>query len=522
MERDDTRACSVSFAQREIILETGGTFSLHFAGDIHVADAFLTIDIYDLDDAHHPTGHVGWWRFPLEAIGERVSGHLGLAEQDIAVSLAGTASDGCWINDKPPRTGRYVVSAVLRSKSTNLISALDRIPAFARAEQRVQFRRQFSRNWQVPRLAKPHRPLPQQTTVRIVSKSMRLHDAVGNLCLGLYRMLRQNDVAVKAYAEYFGLELNDVVHPVERLAGDAKKDDYIVYFYSIYDDYLNNILNLNVSAKIAYFHGVTTPNLLRVFDPQLSEQCTKALEQIRQLGRFDILAANSSATARDLADSLDAAVWTVEKIKVITPCLISDSKPVDQSRRLEGSSRARLLYVGRLSPHKRIEHLLALFAEYRRSCPDAECLIAGAEPNAAYRAFLSWTEQSRLAIPSGRVHWLGEVPEEQLQTLYQTASVYVSMSEHEGFCLPILEAMNADLPVFSYAQAAVREVLDGSGIVFYDKDFIKLAKDLRVLLDAPDRLARIVALQRARAHALLRSADGASFWDLLDQALSGS
>ncbi len=521
MQPDDAHGCSVTFAQRDIIIEEGGNFCLHFVGDIRQAGMFLTIDIYNLDDGHHPTGHFCWWRFPLEAVDNEVSGCLGLTENGITVSLAGAASEDHWINEKAPSTARYAVSAVLRWKSTNAIAALDRIPAFARTEQQALFRHQFSRNWLVPRFATPQRALPQRalpqrTTVRIVSKNIYRRDAVGNLCLAIYRMLRQNDVVVEAYAENFGLELNDIVHPVSRLAVDAKQDDTILYFYSIYDEHLDAVLELDVARKIAYFHGVTSPDLLRVFDPALSEQCANGLKQLHRLGCFDVLGANSLATALDLVKSLDPTRWTIEKIQVLTPSLISESGPVMQSRP-EGSSRARLLYVGRLSPHKRIEHVLALFEAYRRLCPDAECWIAGAESNAAYRGFLGLLEQSRLAIPAGRVHWLGEVSEDQLQTLYRTASVYISMSEHEGFCLPVLEAMNAELPVFSYAQAAVREVLDDTGIVFYDKDFLGLAKDLQALLDAPDRLAQIVTRQSARASTLIRAADGSGFWDLLDQ-----
>ncbi|MGP0086599.1 MAG: glycosyltransferase family 4 protein, partial [Steroidobacteraceae bacterium] len=149
-------------------------------------------------------------------------------------------------------------------------------------------------------------------------------------------------------------------------------------------------------------------------------------------------------------------------------------------------------------------------------CPDAECWLVGAEAKAAYRAYLDWVERSRLAIPLGRVHWLGEVSDERLQTLYRTASVYVSMSEHEGFCLPVLEAMAAELPVFSYAQPAVQEVLGNSGITFFDKDFAYLAEYLQALLDASDRLAEIVVRQHERAAALMRGADGTGFWHLLE------
>jgi glycosyltransferase involved in cell wall biosynthesis len=273
-------------------------------------------------------------------------------------------------------------------------------------------------------------------------------------------------------------------------------------------------LHLPAARKIAYFHGITPPKLLQAFDPELSVACKRALGQLPELARFDVLAANSFATARHLVESFAASDRHMEKVKVIPPCL-SWNRAYPQPVRRVGSAHAALLFVGQLRPHKRIEHLLELFAEYQSSCPEAECWIVGAKPDAAYEAYLGWVEQTQLGIPPGRVRWLGRVSDEALQTIYRSASAYISMSEHEGFCLPVLEAMAAGLPVISYAQPAVQEVLGSSGITFFDKDFAYLAEYLRALLDAPDRLAEIVARQHDRATALMGDTDGTAFWRLL-------
>ena len=466
------------FEQYEITAENGGQFSLRFLGDLRRADVFLTIDIYDLDNEVHPTGHVGWWRFAVETFGERISGRVRLVQGDVDVSLADVTSEDRWINDIPMLPHRCAVNAVLRAKSTNSILALDRIPAFVERQRQVEFRSRFSRDWLAPRFAAPRFIPPRRVTVRIVSQNIHLHDAVGNLCLDLYRMLRQNAVAAEAYADRFDLDLNDIVHPTTRLSLDARKNDYLLYFYSIFDRHLDDILSLPAARRIAYFHGITPPTLLEVFAPELAVACKNALGQLHKLAGFDVLAANSSATARDLVQSFVAGRWTVDDVKIIVPALIPKRAYHEQNRPL-GSSSARLLYVGRLSPHKRTEHLLELFAAYLSLCPDAECWLVGAEATATYRAYLDWLERSRLAIPPGRVHWLGEVSDQRLQIIYRTASVYVSMSEHEGFCLPVFEAMAAELPVFSYAQPAVQELLGGAVSPFLARTLLIWPKTYR-------------------------------------------
>ena len=511
---DDTSTCSVMFEQDDIVAESGWEFVLRLQGDARRADVFLTIDIYDLDNQVHPAGHVGWWRFPVEGFRERALGHLRIGENDVDVTLVDVLSEDRWINEFPVRSRRWVVNAVLRSKSTNSIVSLHQIPAFASRRDQSEFRSRLDRNWQSPQFApSPHAFLPG-ATVLIVSQSIHLHDAVGNLCLDLYRMLRQSGVAVRMYAEQFSLELNDIVRPVERLLFDAGKDDYVLYFYSIFDKHLEDILSLTVKCRIAYFHGITPPKLLEAFDPELSIACERALGQLSELQRFDVLAANSSTTANDLIQSFGENARYTESVRVIVPRLVTE-RAYDEETRPMGSSHARLLYVGRLKSHKRIEHVLKLFEAYREICPGSECWIVGTHADQAYRAYLDGVENSQLSIPPGRVHWLNQVSDEELQRLYRSASVYVSMSEHEGFCLPVLEAMLAGLPVVSYAQPAVRELLGGSGITFFDKDFAQLARNLRALLDAPGRLAEVVARQRERAAAVTREADGTAFWRLL-------
>lgn len=504
-------ACGITFEQHEISADYGADFRLRLWGDLARADVFLVIDIYDLDNPVHPEGHVGWWRFPLETAAKSQSGHIDMGSDGYAVAIEEAASEGHWINDAPVRPARAIVNAVLRQRSTNRIVALDRVPLFARTADSGQFRARFNRDWRTPRFAAPHYLLPARATVRIVAQSVRLHDATGNLCLDLYRMLRQSEVAVAIYAEHFDLDLNDFVRPHIRLPAEATDEDIILYSYSIHDPRLDTVLNLKSRRKIAYFHGVTPPRLLQVFDPELAANCKKAFVQLPDLARFDALAANSLATAKELVLGLGEGRLSVQDIKVIPPCLASAQRPEIESKRPLGSAAARLLYVGRIKPNKRVEHLLQLFAIYRRACPDAECWIVGAATNGAYRDYLEWIERAQLEIPLGAVRWFGEVSNEQLQTIYHSASFYISMSEHEGFCLPILEAMTAGLPVAAYAQAAVQEVLGGSGVTFFDKDLVQLASHLRNALNSPDRLAEIVTRQHNRAAALQREASGEAF-----------
>ena len=143
-------------------------------------------------------------------------------------------------------------------------------------------------------------------------------------------------------------------------------------------------------------------------------------------------------------------------------------------------------------------------------------MIVGRSDSAAYRDYLRWVQVEQLNLAEDAVVWFGSVSDSQLDSLYSAAAVYVSMSEHEGFCLPLLEAMMRKVPVFAYDQPAVRETMGMAGVVFGDKSFEHLAKRLHLLLSSPQMCKAIVEAQTRRAAELVESMDGRGFLDLLD------
>ena len=157
-----------------------------------------------------------------------------------------------------------------------------------------------------------------------------------------------------------------------------------------------------------------------------------------------------------------------------------------------------LVSVSRVVPHKRFEDLLALHREVLRLRPDARLLVAGGVD----RLFPSVRALEAEAARTPGVTLLGRVSHGELVAVYRSGSAFVSMSEHEGFGVPLLEAMAAEVPVLAYAAAAVPETLGGAGIGFDEKRFALLA-ELAVQLGTDARLrARVLAGQRRRLEAL--------------------
>ena len=495
----------ISIRERGLVLGEATGFRL----DLHAAsgpDLSVILDLYDLDHPVHPGGHLGWWKFPATQFGATAEGRLTTAG-DLAVSMANATPSEFWINPQRPTARHLVLNAVLRSNATNGIIDIDRVPAMASAADLAALRRQIDRDWLTPRFAPAPFILDRGETVHLVLPNLFLRDAVGNLCLDIYRMLQQNSVAVRLHAANADLAINDIVEPQKALAKAVMPGDHLLYFYSTHDPYLAQLLDLPCRRTV-YFHGITDPIRLRVFDPELSVVASRAREALPLLGRFDRLAANSQATAAVLSAALGQGA---PPIAIIPPQLVAAATAAFAPQPRDGS----LLTVCQLSPHKKVEDLLRLFAAYRADHPAAICNIVGRARSRAYRDYLSWVETQELGLPPGAVRWHGSVDGETLAGLYRRSGVYLSMSEDEGFCLPVLEAMRNGLPVFAYGLPAVVETLGGSGVIFTTKDFPYLAEKLGALLADDRRLEHLVAAQSERAAELGRHMAGREFFELL-------
>jgi glycosyltransferase involved in cell wall biosynthesis len=509
-------APSATFRETDIVLDRGGAFSIELPNAALTSNVSVVIDIYDLDNPVHPEGHIGWWRYELEQLGRRAAGNLSLDEAgNVSPAMEGTTPVDQWRNQSHIDWKRLELLIVLRSTITNAILSVDRIPAVLSGQDLTAFRSSFDRNYQSPRFAPPHALLPANRNIHIVSRNMLQRDAVGNLCLGLYRMLRQHQASVHLFGDDFDLVMNDIVNRRETLPSAIGPDDVIIYFFSTYDRHLPALVDLACHCKIAYFHGVTSPKLLQVFDPELSAASAKAIGQIPLLQRFDRLATNSGANAVILRDIL-AKEDCGATIDVIPPKLIGDDELHLTSTMTEAKPVSpNFLYVGRIKSHKRIEDLLGLLAAYRKLDPSARCVIVGHSDNPAYRDYLRWVQTEQLKLPEDTVSWLGSIPEDELAQAYEQATVYVSMSEDEGFCLPLLEAMMRNVLVFAYDRPAVRETLGGAGVIFSEKSFEHLSRQLHFLLGSPDICRKIRQAQHRRALELAGQMDGHGFLELL-------
>ncbi|CAB3637540.1 glycosyltransferase [Paraburkholderia rhynchosiae] len=326
-------------------------------------------------------------------------------------------------------------------------------------------------------------------------------DAVGNHCLGLARAARRLGVSVELYAQRYDVGTIQV-RPFEDLFANVAADDIVLLSYSIFDPYLEQLLALPC-RKVCYFHGVTDPQLLRELEPRTAELCDKALAQLPLLRAFETVVVNSHNTAQSLAGVIAAAaVKVIPPVFADMPAFERETAPATRMLR-----EPNLLMVGRVVPHKRIEDAIDILALLQQREFNASLTIVGSAPNYDYLKLL--INRARDLGVLERVDFKGMLDDADLFECYDIASALLAMSRHEGFCVPVLEAMHFGKPVFVRGGTAAQEICPADCVFAGNADLSAWASAIANRLGAPSGAKPIDDAYVAHANSVLQRASDA-------------
>jgi glycosyltransferase involved in cell wall biosynthesis len=228
-----------------------------------------------------------------------------------------------------------------------------------------------------------------------------------------------------------------------------------------------------VCHKAILYHNVTPPHYFDMVNKQTARDLSRGRSQVEALaGSAQVNLADSQFNASELAELGYA------NPRVLPLVLNLDRLTEGLDKRITrkyATGRKNILFVGRVAPNKKCEDLLQAFLYFNRFVqPDSQFIqvgsFAGTEP---YYYYLLARARD-LGIDN--VHFAGSVPQAQLNAFYDCADVFLCMSEHEGFCIPVIEAMVHKVPVLAFSAGAVPETLDGAGVLFSEKDYPQIAE----------------------------------------------
>jgi glycosyltransferase involved in cell wall biosynthesis len=328
------------------------------------------------------------------------------------------------------------------------------------------------------------------TRVAIVTSHLQPGDAVSNDVLGMGGAFAKRGFDAQVFSE--SSDLTDTqtskVSEINQFLTDP--EDLLVYHYSIGWEPGLRLLRIAKCRTAIKYHNVTPPESFAGISPWHEQKCREGIEELKEIvgTGCDLYLADSPYNREDLL----AQGIKKENCFVVPPFhhidylqfIEADIDTLDAYR----DGRTNVLMVGRVAPHKGHDVLIKAFALYHHDYdPQSRLLIVGKE-EAAFEIYSKrLRELANFFAVAQAVHFVGGVSARELKAYYLLSRVFAIASEHEGFCVPVVEAMSLSVPVLAFASSALTGTVGGAGIVL-DK------RDPQAMAEGIDHLARDEAL----------------------------
>jgi len=314
-------------------------------------------------------------------------------------------------------------------------------------------------------------------------------DAIGSAVQGTQAMLRKLGFRSDVFADVIDQRLSRAARPATELEGALKQGDGLIYHLSI-GSKLAALVERTPAKRVILYHNITPTHHYRRTSPSVTYWLERGREDVRRLVPIADLCLGYSAFSLE-----EMAAGGARRCVVVPP-------PVDVGRLHPRASAPAtppvVLFVGRLAPNKRHDDLLRALAALRAiAIPDARLIFAGNSNDTDPYARGLRRLAAELGIVDAVVIPRRGLDDRALAELYAGASVFACASEHEGFCMPLVEAMAFSVPVVAHAAAAVPETLGGAGALLHQRDPLAWAGVLaRVITDGELRRTMIAAGRR--------------------------
>lgn len=325
-------------------------------------------------------------------------------------------------------------------------------------------------------------------------------DAITNAAFQVRELLRRIGPS-EIYARYFDAAFDGDVLPLKDYGAHgsgAPEADIICFHASIGEPEVVSFILDRPERLVVVYHNISPPEFFRDYDPAFAGLLDAGRRELAQLApRAQLALADSAYNAAELR-ALGFREVRVSPLILDIDRLTDANPDPDKSHHLATMVEGPMIvFVGQLLPHKRPDLLLKAFhVLVTYLVPDAHLALVGAGRLPAYRRML---EQFVRELNLGTAWITGALTDDELAAFYRRADLFVTASEHEGFCVPLVEAMAFDVPIVARRFAAVPETLGDAGVVIPpDDDPVLLAEAMgAVLTDEPLR-EQLIANGRRR------------------------
>ncbi|MBO0715258.1 MAG: glycosyltransferase family 4 protein [Acidimicrobiales bacterium] len=354
--------------------------------------------------------------------------------------------------------------------------------------------------------------------------SLAQRDAVGTHTLLVQSLLRQLGYRSELYAEEVKPEMTGLALPLRRFPRRRTSGTILLYQASIGSP-VASFLAGRPEPKLVNYHNVTPYGLAEGFDLPVAAMTALGRHQLKRLAPLsDAGIAVSRFNQQDLLEAGFRRTFVAPPLVDLRAFDVEvDHELLERlGERKTSAGGSDWLFVGRISPHKAQHDLVKALAAYRQAYdPNARLHLVGSAQPALYRDTVA-----RLAMELGlgdAVDLAGSISPGALAAHYRNADVFVCASDHEGFNVPLLEAMYHGVPVVAHAAAAVPETLGEAGLLLEGpKSALRMAAAVHLVLADPALRSRLAAAGSRRLEQLAPERTKARFARVIEEAIGAA
>jgi glycosyltransferase involved in cell wall biosynthesis len=320
-------------------------------------------------------------------------------------------------------------------------------------------------------------------------------DAIGDSARAVRDLLRAQGHEAGIYALHIDDDMRGDAHPFGDPAAAA--GDVTILHFAVPSPMTEAFARLP-RGRVLQYHNITPARFYAPYDPAIYRLAVIGRRELASLaGRCDLALGDSEYNRQEL-EALGFAETGVFPVAVDLR-RITDAPRTPALEKWLNDGLTNFLFVGRMVPNKKIEDIIRLAEHYKRYV-DAHYrfIFVGRDDGVPRYTNMLRALIAELGWLPDRYLFTGGVPDRELAAYYRYSSVYISMSEHEGFCVPLLEAMAADLPILAYSCTAIPDTLAGAGVQFAPKDFEHAAELLGLLAFDDGVRSSVIDGQRRR------------------------
>ncbi len=337
-------------------------------------------------------------------------------------------------------------------------------------------------------------------------------DAVCNEARVFQRLLRARGYTSEIYAGLFAPEMAALGRPLSEYSARTASADVITIFHFAIGNPAVQAVLAGSEPLILRYHNVTPAEFFVGFNGHLVGLCYHGARSLRDFASRTTLGLAVSEFNRQDLDRAGFTRTAVLPLALNLAALDEAPDPVVVSRFAD--QRKNLLFVGRVAPNKKIEDLVRAFCAYQRYVePESRLFVVGEG-----RGFENYTRRLDELVSHLRIDevvFTGAVTQSELNAYYHLAHGFLCLSEHEGYGAPLIEAMHFGIPVIAFDAGAVKETLQGGGVLLLEKKPEEIAELLGLVMGEGPLRAAVLKTQ-ATALEKIRSVD---IGQQLDQAL---